>query len=94
MATELIKAIRSKISRLPIKYLINTHFHLDHILGTKAFVKENPGIVIITHELTAKIIEQKAQTDKDQFAAGLMQKSISTRNRATRKKIKKRDQNY
>lgn len=79
MATELIKAIRSKISRLPIKYLINTHFHLDHILGTKAFVKENPGIVIITHELTAKIIEQKAQKDKDQFAAGLMQKSISTR---------------
>jgi len=88
MATELIKAIRSKISGLPVKYLINTHFHLDHVLGTKAFVKENPAIVIITHELTAKIMEQKAKTDKDQFAAGLMQKSISTRKRAEQEKNK------
>lgn len=88
MAMELIKAIRSKISRLPIKYLINTHFHLDHILGTKAFIKENPGIVIITHELTAKIIEQKAKTDKDQFAAGLMQKSVIVRRQAEQEKIK------
>lgn len=90
MASELIKAIRSKISGLPIKYLINTHFHLDHILGSGAFVKENPGIVIITHELTAKIIEQKAQTDKDQFAAGLMQKSISTRKQGNQEKNKEK----
>ena len=90
MATELIKAIRSKISGLPIKYLVNTHFHLDHILGTKAFVKENPDVVIITHELTAKIMKQKAQTDKDQFAAGLMQKSISTRKQAEQEKNKEK----
>ncbi len=90
MATELIKTIRSEISRLPIKYLINTHFHLDHILGTKAFVKENPGIVIITHDLTAKIMKQKAQADKDQFAAGLMQKSISTRKQAQQEKNKEK----
>jgi len=86
MATELIKAIRSKISGLPIKYLINTHFHLDHVLGTKAFVRENPGIVIIAHELTAIIMEQKTKRDKDQFAAGLMQKSISTRRQADQEK--------
>ena len=90
MATELIKAIRSKVSGLPIKYLINTHFHLDHVLGTKSFVKENPGIVIITHALTARIMEQKSQADKDQFAAGLLQKSISTRNQAEHEKDKKK----
>lgn len=88
MAMELIKAIRSKISRLPIKYLINTHFHLDHVLGTKAFVKENPGIVVITHELTAKIMEQKTQADKDQFAASLMQKSKGIRKQAELEKNK------
>lgn len=90
MATELLKAIRSKISRLPIKYLINTHFHLDHVLGTKTFVNENPGIIIITHELTAKIMEQKAKTDKDQFVAALMQKSISTRKLTEQEKNKKK----
>jgi glyoxylase-like metal-dependent hydrolase (beta-lactamase superfamily II) len=90
MATELIKAIRSKISRLPIKYLINTHFHLDHVLGTNAFVKENPSIVIITHELTAKIMEQKTKTDKDQLAASLMQKAISTRKQAGQEKNKEK----
>jgi cyclase len=90
MATELIKAVRSKISGLPIKYLINTHFHLDHVLGTKAFVRENPGIVVIAHELTAKIMDQKTMRDRDEFATGLMQKSISTRKQSEQEKNKEK----
>lgn len=83
MAGELIRAIRSKISGLPIKYLINTHFHLDHVLGTHAFLKENPGIIIIAHEFTAGIMQQRTRTEKDQFAAAMMQKAIDTRKLAS-----------
>src|SRR5258706_8970529 len=34
-----IKAAISTISSLPIKYLINTHYHGDHTGGNKAFSK-------------------------------------------------------
>ena len=53
MATALIRGIRQRISKLPIKYLIFSHFHLDHILGAEAFLHENPALIIIAHQNTA-----------------------------------------
>src|SRR5260370_14339067 len=35
-----IKAAVAKISPLPIKYLINTHYHLDHVGGNAAFHRD------------------------------------------------------
>ena len=40
-----IKAAISTISPLPIKYLINTHYHGDHTGGNEAFGKEGATIV-------------------------------------------------
>jgi len=42
-----IKDIR-KISPKPIKFLVDTHYHLDHALGNSEFAKL--GTVIISHE--------------------------------------------
>ena len=47
-----IKAAIQKISPLPIKYLINTHYHIDHTGGNEAFGKE--GVIIVAHENLAK----------------------------------------
>src|SRR5438876_10130374 len=49
-----IKAAISTISNLPIKYLINTHYHGDHTGGNEAFAKD--GVIIVadikvTHRL-------------------------------------------
>ena len=41
---ELELAIK-KISNLPIKYVINTHVHLDHIYGNASFVGENVDFI-------------------------------------------------
>jgi len=43
-----IKAAIAKISPLPVKYLINTHYHGDHVGGNAAFHKE--GATIVAHD--------------------------------------------
>jgi cyclase len=43
-----IKAAIAKISPLPIKYLINTHYHGDHVGGNELFHKD--GATIVAHD--------------------------------------------
>src|SRR5262245_35428549 len=43
-----IKAAIGAISPLPIKYLINTHFHGDHTGGNEAFQKE--GTIVVAQD--------------------------------------------
>jgi cyclase len=40
-----IKAAIAKLSPLPVKYLINTHFHGDHTGGNEAFQKDGATVV-------------------------------------------------
>jgi cyclase len=40
-----IKAAVAAVSNLPIKYLVNTHFHGDHTGGNEAFAKDGVTIV-------------------------------------------------
>lgn len=47
-----IKAAVAKLSPLPIKYVINTHYHGDHTGGNEAFAKE--GAIIVAHENVVK----------------------------------------
>jgi glyoxylase-like metal-dependent hydrolase (beta-lactamase superfamily II) len=44
-----IKAAVAVISNLPIKYLINTHYHGDHTGGNEAFAKDGAIIVAQIH---------------------------------------------
>src|SRR5215469_2413217 len=43
-----IKAAIATISPLPIKYLINTHFHGDHTGGNEAFQKD--GAIVVAQD--------------------------------------------
>jgi glyoxylase-like metal-dependent hydrolase (beta-lactamase superfamily II) len=45
-ARALLGEIRT-ISKLPIRFVINTHYHLDHVAGNAFFAKE--GAVIVAH---------------------------------------------
>ena len=43
-----IAEVKRVIPNKPIKYLINTHHHFDHLGGTRAYAAE--GAIIVTHE--------------------------------------------
>ena len=47
-----IKAAIAAISNLPVKYLVNTHFHGDHTGGNEAFARD--GATIVAHENVKK----------------------------------------
>jgi glyoxylase-like metal-dependent hydrolase (beta-lactamase superfamily II) len=57
-AKRFIKDIRS-VSRRPIKYVVNTHYHLDHAFGNSEFVKL--GAVIIAQENDKKAMENTVE---------------------------------
>src|SRR3954452_17829031 len=46
--SEKIKAAIKAISPLPVKYLVNTHFHGDHTGGNENFAKD--GAVVVAHD--------------------------------------------
>ncbi|MFX1574345.1 MAG: MBL fold metallo-hydrolase [Promethearchaeota archaeon] len=58
--TELAKL---KISPKDLQYLIITHEHPDHIGLAKAIKLKNPDILILTHEITKKLMKSMMNTD-------------------------------
>jgi glyoxylase-like metal-dependent hydrolase (beta-lactamase superfamily II) len=75
MARELIREIRQRISKLPIKYLIFSHFHLDHILGAGSFLRENPALIIIAQQKTAEHISLCGKEEQESWGTTIRQKS-------------------
>lgn len=60
-----IKAITDR----PIKYVVNTHYHLDHAWGNCEFVKQ--GAVVIAHENVKEYMKTAAGTFANTAAYGL-----------------------
>ena len=58
---EMIKEIKA-VTDKPIKYVINTHWHTDHVGGNEVF---SPEARIIGHEFTRKIIEQRRKEQEE-----------------------------
>jgi glyoxylase-like metal-dependent hydrolase (beta-lactamase superfamily II) len=51
-AAEVISDIR-KITDKPVRYVINTHWHRDHVQGNQVYLETfGPGVRIIQHEFT------------------------------------------
>lgn len=57
-AKRFIQDIRT-ISNKPIRYVVNTHYHLDHVFGNSEFSKL--GAVIIAQENAKKALEHSAE---------------------------------
>jgi glyoxylase-like metal-dependent hydrolase (beta-lactamase superfamily II) len=49
-----LKGVTSK----PVKFLVNTHWHQDHVMGNIAFLREWPKVEILAHPFTVKELEK------------------------------------
>lgn len=54
-AAEDIAQIR-QWTKLPVRYLLNTHWHPDHQRGNSVYVDAFPGVAIVAHRETAKLM--------------------------------------
>jgi cyclase len=74
-ARRFIKDIR-KISDKPIKYVVNTHYHLDHALGNCEFARE--GAIIISHMKDRKNLEKLGDQElKNARSYGLSEEDMA-----------------
>ncbi len=73
-AKRFIKDIRS-VSDKPIKYVVNTHYHLDHTFGNSEF--EKLGAIIISHIVDKESLEKKGElTLKNASKYGLTEQDM------------------
>jgi cyclase len=68
-AEEAIQTLK-KITKLPVTYVLNTHWHYDHVMGNAIFKKAYPNCKIIMQDSTyaymiSKVIPKIATTKQD-----------------------------
>lgn len=55
-AKALIAQIRRDITPMPVRYLVNTHFHWDHAQGNHAYTEAFPGVEIYASAATRQLL--------------------------------------
>jgi len=66
LAQKMIADIK-KLTAKPVRYLVNTHWHFDHVWGNGAFRDAYPGLTIISTEFTRDLVNREGpKTIKNQ----------------------------
>ena len=69
-----------RLTKKPVRYVVISHWHDDHFAGNAEFSKAYPGVQIIAHEFTARMIESR----KDSFRGEPCRKDIETSSKPLR----------
>jgi len=59
-AAALAAQIRKEITPKPVRYVVNSHFHWDHLQGTQAYRQLNPNLQVIASSVTRELIAEQA----------------------------------
>lgn len=66
---EAIAALR-RITDKPVRFLVNTHWHDDHITGDEAWRKAYPGLEIIAHDSFREYLPTRGAENRKQMIDG------------------------
>jgi len=53
----LVSQIRREITKKPVRYVVNTHFHGDHVQGTPTYKRIAPRADVVAHEKTRELLQ-------------------------------------
>lgn len=68
-AREVIAALR-KLTAKPVRYVINTHWHDDHVAGNQAYREAFPGVEFIGHASTLEDLPTVGASNRRQTLTG------------------------
>ena len=63
-ADEAIRRLR-QVTKLPVRFVLNTHWHNDHVTGNGVFKREFPHAQIIAHDSTPGYLEKIVKPSVD-----------------------------
>ncbi len=69
---EVLAALR-KLTSAPVKYVINTHWHDDHIRGNQVYRETFPGVEFIGHHTMREYLPAQGAINRKQFLEGAPQ---------------------
>lgn len=68
-AAETIKALR-KITQRPVRYVVNTHWHIDHVGGNATWREAYPGVEFIGHASAREDMATTGEANRREFLEG------------------------
>ncbi|MBL8167611.1 MAG: MBL fold metallo-hydrolase [Acidobacteria bacterium] len=66
---EVLAALR-KLTSKPVKYVINTHYHDDHIRGNQVYRDAFPGVEFIGHAFAREYLPNQGAANRKDFLEG------------------------
>ena len=67
---ELVQGIRER-TKLPIRYLVNTHWHNDHMQGNRVILGENPLLEVVASPAAARDMVERGTPQRNERIEGL-----------------------
>ena len=71
--TKAVLAALRRITNKPVRYVVNTHWHDDHIIGNQVYQAAFPGVEFIAHANTRTYLPAEGMTNRAKFHAGIPQ---------------------